>query len=197
MLCRNGDHRSNSVWVNVASPSCVLSTASSPMMLRCLAAAGEVSRQQTLPNRAARLLHTVWLQQQVPCLITSICQEQALHTNAACSSLKQDSRLPQPQQPLHTPMSSPPDRPRLLQRQHSSSQCSDGSSHRWQQAGTSSFLQQPPRLTSSLQQHGGQQQLAHGYSSLAAAAHYHARHSGVGGSMDGTWQHKQLPHTPG
>jgi hypothetical protein len=145
-------------------------------MLRCLKAAGELRQQHTL--QAARLLQTVCLHQQLlPCLVTSICQEQAIHTNATTSSLKQHGIRLQQQQP-HMPMCSPAAALQSSQRQHSSSQGPANSSHKWQQLGVSSLQQQIPLATSSLQQHGVQQR--HGYSSLhTGAAHYHARHSGT------------------
>lgn len=146
-------------------------------MLRCLTAAGELSRQQhTL--QAARLLQTVCLHQQLlPCLVTSICQEQAIHTNATPSSSQRHSSRLQQQQP-HMPMCSPAAAPQSSLRQHSSSQRYASSSHSWQQTSTSSLQQETPLSTSSLQQHGVQQR--HGYRSVSTgAAHYHARHSGT------------------
>lgn len=143
-------------------------------MLRCLAAAGEISRQHhTL--QAARVLQSLSLNQQLPSIITSICQQQAVHhSNAA---FRQHSS--QPQQ-LHSPVETS-----LPQGGHSSSSRftsrshPDSSSHSQQQVGSSSSsstLQQPARC--SLLQLASQQQ-QRGYSSLSTGhAHYHARHSG-------------------
>ena len=161
-------------------------------MLRCLLAG--LSEQQQLQSHAASLLQLLRLHQQLPCIVTTLCQQQAaaVYTTAhSCCPTQQQWQLPQQQKP-----SQPFMRSGAVISSSGSSRQSKGSPRRqtgiseghWRSS-SSDAHQQALQHVQHIKQPG-----ARSYSMATGHAHYHARHSGIGGVLKCVPLHQGFHH---
>jgi hypothetical protein len=144
-------------------------------MLRCVAAHSD-RQLQAIPWQAVGLLQQVCLGQQLPSILTSLCQQQAAHTSGNAAVLH--SRR-QTSSPLQYAGHQEPRHPHLQQHSGCHSSAADPTQQELARASSrrQSTLSCPSWRQSQLPQCQLQQRI---YSSMSAGhAHYHARHSGT------------------
>jgi hypothetical protein len=147
-------------------------------MLRCITAHNE-RQLQAIPWQAVGLMQQVCLGQQLPSLLTSLCQQQAAHTSSNAAVLHSRRHTISPSQLTQYAGHEGPRQPHW--QQHSESQTSAAGPTEQQLAAAS--IRRQSKLSCPTWQ---QLQLPHCqlqqrvYSSMSAGhAHYHARHSGM------------------